>query len=107
MADLFQSKSTKAFVEANQVTSETADAVAVWCGGLAITEHDALVHETTYAGINVPTTTGMKRASEGAWIVRAPSGGFYVVSDAVFKEVFEAVKDIPSGNHPGVETSLN
>lgn len=91
MAELFRSKVGQHPIEANRVTPETVEAVAIWCGGVHIVEHDALKHEITFAAINVPTSLGMKRAQEGDWIVRRPTGDFVPCSNERFHELFETV----------------
>lgn len=95
MAELFLRKADNEPIEANLVTSEHADAIALWCGGVAVIEHDAFQHEKTYAGINVPTARGMQRASEDSWIIRTTTGNFEVVNPNLFPILFEPVKDIP------------
>jgi hypothetical protein len=83
-----------ATVEANRVDSENADAIALWCGGVAVVEHDALEHSYTYAAVNVPVKNeyGVARAQEGDWVVRAPEGYFYVLRHNTFRQLFSAVK---------------
>lgn len=91
MAELFFDQQHEP-VEANQITPENVDAVALWCAGVAVVEHDAFRHEVTFAAINVPSMGETVRAQEGDWVVRAPEGFFYVVKDTLFKTIFTAVK---------------
>lgn len=93
MAELYRTKADLHVVEVNQLTAENAHALSVWCGGVLVKEHDALQHDITFAAINVPTVSGMKRAQEGDWIVRDLMGSFYPVKAYEFHEVFEAVVD--------------
>lgn len=93
MADLFQSKNCDNKIEANMLTSDNAAAVSAWCGGVLVTEHDALRHDITFAAINVPTVVGKKRAQEGDWIIKRTTGDFYPLPDYKFKELFKAVVD--------------
>lgn len=93
MVDLFHPRvNDSVTIEANHLTQLNVEAVAVWCGGVSVVEHDAFNHETTFAAINVPTIEGMVRAQEGDWVVRDPQGHFYVEKDSIFKERFEPVK---------------
>jgi hypothetical protein len=91
MAELYLD-ADKMEVEANSLTPENAEALAIWCGGVAVVEHDAFNHAQTYAGVNVPTFRGMQRASEGDWIVRNAKGFFYIVKHHKFQELFEPLK---------------
>lgn len=91
MAELFRVKAGDGSIEANKVTKETVSAVALWCGGVEVVEHDALQHDVTFAAINVPTVTGMVRAQEGDWIIKRPTGGFFPLSESRFTELFEPI----------------
>jgi hypothetical protein len=67
--------------EARTLTANNADELAAWCGGRAVVEHDALDHEKTSPGINVPVGlfSEVKRASVGDTILREMNGSFKVV----------------------------
>lgn len=93
MAELFTNKTKSVQIEANCLSRENASAVALWCGGLLVQEHDALNHDITYPGINVPTNFGMRRAQEGDWIIKRHGGDFLPVSPDRFDFLFEAVVD--------------
>ena len=93
MADLYRSKADYHAVEVNQLTHDNAEALAFWCGGVAVTEHDALRHDITFAGVNVPTPNGMMRAQEGDYIIRFTSGSFLRLNSSDFERLFEAVVD--------------
>lgn len=93
MAELYRTKDGHTPIEVNQLLSTNGEAISLWCGGVLITEHDALRHDITFVGINVPTSLGMKRAQEGDWIVRRPTGDFVVVDPGRFEHLFEAVVD--------------
>lgn len=93
MAELYRMKGSTEPLEVNQVLPATVSAIAVWCGGVEVVEHDALVHEKTFAAINVPTKMGMKRAQEGDWIIRRSDGTFWPVPSDKFHDAFEAVVD--------------
>lgn len=94
MAELIRTKETQVPVVANKVTPQNVSAVTAWCGGVQVTEHDALQHDITFVGINVPTSNGMKRAQEGDYVIRnIAEDNFYVVSADRFDELFESVVD--------------
>lgn len=95
MVELYVTKEEHYTVEANLLTAENAEAVAVWCGGIAVIEHDALDHGVTYAAINVPTSDGPKRAQEGDWIVRQPTGFFEPMKYERFRMLFDPLSDKP------------
>ncbi len=91
MAEMYRSKGSDTIVEANQILPDTVTAVALWCGGVEVVEHDALQHEVTFAAINVPTIIGMLRAQEGDWIIQRLSGDFYPMPANRFLELFEPI----------------
>lgn len=92
MAELFRTKKDHIPVEANKLTSENVVALAAWCDGVSVVEHDALQHDITYAAINVPTPFGMRRAQEGDWIAHV-NQDFLVIKSTDFDSVLEAVVD--------------
>jgi hypothetical protein len=65
--------------EAKIVTRENALAIANWCRGKPVVEHDALDHSITSPGINVPIKGGVKRASLGDMIIRNDDGTFEIL----------------------------
>lgn len=91
MAKTFVSLDDCFNVEANELTHENVEAVALWCGGVSVVEHDALDHNLTFFGINVPTSNGIKRAQEGDYIVRQLIGDFIVVKSYEFSKKYEAL----------------
>lgn len=93
MAELYRTKVGRNPIEANLLTPDNAEAVAVWCGGVSVIEHDALRHEITFVAVNVPTALGMARAQEGDWVVRRVTGDFVPVNPSRFSELFESVVD--------------
>lgn len=80
-----QSQLDEAEVSALQVSVETVSTAAAWCGGLEVVEHDALDNEKTYPAINVPTQRGVKRASEGDWVIQQEDGSFEVMGPADYQ----------------------
>lgn len=89
MAELYRSKADFFNLEVNMLTHDNATAVAAWCEGVEVVEHDAMDYSITFAAINVPTEDGMKRAQEGDWVVKRLIGDFVVVKAAEFYELFE------------------
>lgn len=64
--------------EAKNLTADNAQALAHWCGGRLVTEHDALDDNKTSPGINVPLRDGVGRASVGDTIIRQHDGTFSI-----------------------------
>lgn len=57
-------------VEAVQLTAENVKAASFWSGGTEVVEIDPFDDSIRFAALNVETPDGVKRASEGDWIVR-------------------------------------
>lgn len=64
--------------EARTLTEKNAEALAAWCGGRAVVEHDALDSTKTSPGINVPVSGGVERASLGDTLIRKADGTFEI-----------------------------
>lgn len=62
--------------EARTLTENNAEELAAWCGGMPVVQHDALDHEKTTTGVNVPTKNGVERAQVGDAIYRQDNGNF-------------------------------
>lgn len=60
-------------VKAFKLSEENAAAVALWCGGQKVEEIDP-VTDLPNVGLNVPTISGNRRASEGDYIYRDKAG---------------------------------
>jgi hypothetical protein len=83
-------------VEAVQLTKENAHELAYWCDAQEVVEHDALDHNKTFVGLNFPTATGMRRASEGDYILHnIGTTEFYAHSAQNFEIMYEK---IPGGD---------
>lgn len=82
---------TPQFVEAEQVSKETADAIAAWTGGLKIEEKDAVNPEVRYVGVTFPTLQGNQRASEGDYVVKGTAGAFKVMRKREFESMYEPI----------------
>lgn len=76
-------------IEAVELTKDNAAAVAKWCGGMVVTEKDALDEEKTFVGINIPTLEGVMRGSEGDYIIKGLKGEFYPCKPDVFTAKYE------------------
>lgn len=93
MSDMFQRYRTDPeFVEAIPITPATIDIAANWCGGVIVQEHDPFDNSKTFVGLNVPTVSGVLRASEGDYVVRTQDGKFNVYQQRMFREKFKPVK---------------
>lgn len=78
-------------VEAEKLTPETVRDLVLWCKGLQVEETDPFDDAKKYVAINVPTRHGMKRASEGSYIVMSILTKEFTVMDAPeFESTHEA-----------------
>lgn len=76
-------------LEAVRLTAENVDEVAAWVRDAhKIIEHDALDRDKTFVGLNIATHTGVRRASEGSWIVRDRLGDFLVLKPSLFEMLY-------------------
>lgn len=66
-------------LDARTLTNKNVWELVEWCGGKSVVEHDALDHDRTSPGINVPTKDGVERASLGDMIVQQNDGTFEVI----------------------------
>lgn len=82
---------TPQFVEAEQVSPSTADAIAAWTGGIKIEEIDAVDSEKKFVAVNFPTLQGNKRASEGDYVVKGTAGNFKVMGKHQFQATYEPI----------------
>ena len=76
-------------VEAIRLDPTNVERAAVWCGGVEITETDALDSTKKFVAINIPTLRGAQRASEGDYIIKDRNGGFSVMSAAEFDSKYQ------------------
>lgn len=90
MVDLYQKKQTS-FVEVNRLTKENVLAVALWCGGQHVEEIDAEDPLLRFAALNIPTRHGVRRASEGDYIVKEEGGNFNIWKAPEFEAVYEKI----------------
>lgn len=85
---------TASEVEAVRLTKENVKQVAEWCTGQEVEEIDSLDPDLRFVGLNLITQIGMRRASEGDYIIKDNLGTFHVrwpvEFEAMFKRVVEA-----------------
>ncbi len=81
-------KGTEREVYAAKLTPENLKELAGWCEGFGVLEHDALDYNVTSVGLNIPTPEGMKRVSEGEYLVMM-GGEFFAARPGSFESRFE------------------
>lgn len=64
--------------EAKTLTRMNAEQIAEWCGGRAVVQHDALDHDLTTPGVNVPVGDEVQRAQVGDMVIRQHDGSFRI-----------------------------
>lgn len=62
-------------VTAIKLTPESAERAAAFCGGVLIEEIDPQDSKKRFVGINFPTLSGVKRATQGDYIVKDHTTG--------------------------------
>lgn len=83
-------KPRTAVVVAEQVSFNTAEELVQQFGAQIVKEIDPFDSGATFIALNVPTLEGVKRASQGDWVVRV-SGGVRVIKPAQFEALYEAI----------------
>lgn len=78
-------------VEAVRLSKTNLRTASVWCGGLPIEETDVLEPSLKYVALNIPTVNGVKRASEGQYILKSSDGTFSVMDALEFERRYELV----------------
>lgn len=79
-------------VQAVQLVSTNVQELADWAGGQVIEESNPFDPDQKFVAINVPTPTGMKRASHGYFLVHHWND-WYVCPPDRFNSLFELVID--------------
>jgi hypothetical protein len=74
-------------IEAGQVTDQTVEKLAKWCGGSWSHERDRGVD--TYLELIVPNVDGNQKAHDNDYVVRKDNGRFYVMKPAELEEYEE------------------
>lgn len=64
--------------EARLVSESNIAEVAVWCGGVVVTEHDSLDHAITNPALNLRVGEEILRAHIGDTIIRNHNGTFQI-----------------------------
>lgn len=90
MAELYRKKPV-GLIEVNRLTKENVTAVALWCGAQQVEERDPMT-ERTFVALNIPTLGGVRRASEGDYIVKTETGGFTTFQPREFEALYEKVE---------------
>lgn len=86
-----QYKSVEIRVDAMKLSADNVNEVAAWCGGQMVTEKDAVDSSSTFVALNIPTLDGVKRVSEGMYVVKSEHGNFRVMSRYMFEREFQEV----------------
>jgi len=79
-------------VTAIKVTPESVERAVTFCSGVQIEEIDPEDHKRRFVGINFPTLSGVKRATQGDYIIKNHSTGeFDVMTAFEFERKYEPV----------------
>jgi hypothetical protein len=78
-------------VWAIELTPDSIERAKIWCGGMEVVETDALDNTKKFVALNIPTLQGVKRASQGDFIVRDVDGVIDVVSPEKFKREYRPI----------------
>jgi hypothetical protein len=78
-------------VEAIQLTPETVERAATWTGGRVVEEIDPVNSLRRFVALNIPTLDGVKRASEGDFVVKSMGGEFDVMREREFRRRYEGI----------------
>lgn len=93
-----------AAVEARQLTSATATAIAQWCGGRVDRYVKPSDVDDEYVTVTIPTLDGLVLAQPKDWIIKGVNGVFYPCKDDLFKKMYESIPDYEAYLEKGVET---
>lgn len=82
-------------VEAIQLTPESVQRAAQWCGGVEVEEIHPTDSSKRFVALNIPTLEGVQRASEGDYIVKELSlvakGRIRVMRAREFESKYEPI----------------
>lgn len=79
-------------VTAIQVTPESLERAVAFSGGREIEEIDPQDSKKRFVGVNFPTLSGVKRATQGDYIVKDhTTGEFTVMTKYEFERRYEAI----------------
>lgn len=76
-------------VQALQLSPASIDEAVRWTGGRRVEEKNPFDEDQITVGLNIPTMEGVVRASEGDYILQSWEGGFKVMSQQQFEELYE------------------
>lgn len=78
-------------VTAIQLTPESVERAAQFCGGIQVTEIDPFDRSKKFVALNIPTLHGVKRASEGQYIVKDAKGHITVMHASEFENMYQEI----------------
>lgn len=85
-------------VEAERLTMDNAEELAAMVPGAQIVQEIDPINGEHMPGLNIPTPEGMKRLSQGQYLVRY-QGYYYVAAPSRFQTRYIRV-DVPKGEVP-------
>lgn len=86
----FVKRKTSIVVEAIKLTEDTVDVIANWAKGQIVEEQHPLTGEVV-EGININTTSGRKRLSQGMYVIKS-TAGFHVSQPGAFEATYIPVE---------------
>ncbi len=81
-------KGTERIAYATKLTPGNIKELATWCEGQVVVEQDALNSGTTFVGLNIFTPEGMKRVSQGEYLVKM-GDEFFAAKPGSFENRYE------------------
>jgi hypothetical protein len=85
----YRNKSNGVLAEAIKLEGSNVDKVANWCQAQIVEERD-MYHDTMFEALNVMTSDGKKRCSQGMYVVKV-ADDFYVTGGVAFERLYEVV----------------
>ncbi len=90
MMQRYVKKGTEREVYAAKLSPGNVKELAGWCEGQEVLEYDALDTAVAFVGLNIPTPEGMKRVSQGEYLVQM-NGEFFAAKPGSFEQRFELI----------------
>lgn len=81
-------------IEAQCVTRENGESVAMWCGGKWISLYGRGDMGEDISNISITTLEGVMRADLGDWIICGVKGEFYPCKPDIFEATYETVGEV-------------
>lgn len=78
-------------VTAIKLTPESVERAAQFSGGIQVEEIDPFDRSRRFVALNIPTLYGMKRASEGEYIVKDQKGIITIMSPSEFESKYQEI----------------